>query len=246
MKKLNDRFPGQKFRIQAFLLVTALILSVTSGVVFARYVLKEDHSGLAEAESFYFESNYLKEGGAEYTVYTGSVDITITNSDGLNTTPEMITYTTTGMNANGQNQILGGDTQNINTYTVSGIDGDAINVSATSSSPYARTLSAIFSFKNPGENTVYEIKDQGYYITLDIYTGMNTQNITVNYGNDLAPDNTNEKIKDWVTGSAGTLSGLSPNAHYSLIFFKNNSMDYAQIGQQILGADNAIDITVGN
>lgn len=244
MKKLNKKMTGKSLRIPALLLVTALILAVTAGITFARYVLKEDHSGLAEADTFYFESDYLKEEGANYTVYTGSVNITIANHDGLNTTSKDISYTTTGFDSNEHGTL--NSTQKSKTYTLSGNDGEEKKVSVTSTEPYEKTLSATFSFKDAGENTVYEVKDHGYYMTLELYTGAKPGEITVNYGSKLAPDTADEKMSGWLGGSSGTLSGLSPNAHYSLVFFENEAVDYTGAGQQILGGDNIIKMSGSN
>jgi len=215
-------------------LAVACVAALSIGsVTLSRYVLKSEDQQVATPASFYFESDYLKEGGAAYTVYTGSVNIKIANHDGLNITRDTISYTIDGT-GNAGTQTLNGGLENSAEYTLSGKPGETKKVTATSAYPYAKTLSATFLFQDPGESTVYKVTDQGYYLTLDLYTGAKTDAITVHYDADLAPDNTNQLMAGWISGTSGILSGLSPNTHYCLVFFERTAAEYLTTGEQIL------------
>lgn len=218
--------------LAALVVACIAVLSIGTATL-SRYVQKSEDQQVATPVNFYFESDYLKEGGATYTVYTGSVNIKIANHDGLNITNDTISYTIEGTGDTGT-QTLNGGLENSADYTLSGEKGETKKVTVTSSYPYAKTLSATFLFQDPGENTVYKVTDQGYYLTLDLYTGAKADAITINYDADLAPDNTNELMSGWTSGTNGTLSGLSPNAHYSLIFFERTAAEYPTTDEQIL------------
>jgi len=77
------------------------------------------------------------------------------------------------------------------------------------------------------ETNYYSVTKHTHHVELHIYTGSKTPgNITVQFGAGLIPDNTNEFMRDWVvpsedetSGGSGTLTGLTVNSHYTLIFF---------------------------
>ena len=90
-------------------LAVACVAALSIGsVTLSRYVLKSEDQQVATPPAFYFESDYLKEGGAAYTVYTGSVNIKIANHDGLNITRDTISYTIDGTGNAGTQTLNGG------------------------------------------------------------------------------------------------------------------------------------------
>lgn len=237
MKRCRGRRDNGKTKcgasFAALVLACAAVLSVGT-VTLSRYVLKWTDKQVAAPANFYFESDYLKEGGADYTVYTGSVTFYVANNDGLNVTSDTIAYTIEGVDDVNSGGSLPGNAESKAEYTLTGLPGDKKIVTAAASSPYVKTLSATFAFADPGESTVYEVTDHGHYITLDLYTGAATGDITVNYGSDLTPDSTNARMSGWLSGGSGTLSGLSPNACYSLVFFETTVGEHSSSGQQVL------------
>ena len=215
-------------------MLAVCIAALSVGMVtFARYMQKKENSEIADSVNFIFKSNYLKENPAEYTVYTGSAEIGISNYDGLNVTGNTITYTVEGISDNSAKTLTGGS-EKTDTYVLSGIAGEKKTVTAKASSPFEKTLSAAFLFKDQGKNTIYKVTDYEYYITLDVYTGMKPGDITVSYDTNLAPDNTDARMANWTSGSRQTLSGLSPNAHYAFIFYGSEGAAYETEGEQIL------------
>ncbi len=228
-KKKNDRL------LLAALAVICLAALSVGTFTLSRYVLRREDRRLATPVNFCFESDYLKEGGASYTVYTGSVEFQVANHDGLNVTGQNISYTLAGTGSDGTHTLSGG-AQSSAKYTLSGAPGESKAVTAAALSPYAKTLQATFTFQDPGEETVYKVTDWGYYLTLDLYTGSQADAITVNYGADLAPDSTDDLMAGWTSGTSGTLSGLSPNSHYTLVFFEKIPGSYPGAGEQILSS----------
>lgn len=231
--KFHSKKKKRDHRLSAVLVIIGILLLSGSAVTFSRYVLQREEGQIATAADFYFESDYLKEGGAAYTVYTGSVNIRVANHDGLNATGADISYTI-GEKGSAEPRTLKGGAQSSDEYDLSGAAGETKTIFAAAASPYQKTLSASFTFQDPGESTVYRITDQGYYLVLDLYIGAKVQDITIVYGADLVPDSTNELMAGWTSGESGTLSGLSPHAHYSLVFFESTLADYPAVGEKLL------------
>ncbi len=195
--------------------------------------------------TFVFDSNYLKavadgESIPEYTVYGKTVDIVMFNHDGLEATGETLDYKLSiieGENAAfdlTEGTLAGGTmVSQTHTLTYKGDKAASITVTATSSNPQKKELKARFKFI--GDTTFYTVKDNGTWIVLDIYTGVNTDglSITVDYGTTLAPDNTNEKMTSWVTADKkNQLTGLSPNSHYEFVFFENSTTTGNEVAEE--------------
>lgn len=91
------------------------------------------------------------------------------------------------------------------TFRLTADEGATVTVTATSSDPYEKTITAVFKFQDPGNSTVYEIVDMGYYCYLNIYTGEDLAEedieydvITIQYVTEVfSPDNQNPIMEDW-------------------------------------------------
>lgn len=240
MKENFILFIKQK-RKQVFftsLLLLILALSSKGAVTYSRYVIQRTNTQVATPVNYCFTSNYLTTGGASYTIYSGSVSIEVSNTDGITTTNESISYSISGTASDGSKTISGG-TATTDSYLLSGTSGDSKTVTVTVSSPYTETISATFIFLDPDSSSFYEITDNGYYITLALYTGSSIGEITVTYGNNLVPDNTNSLMTTWTSGTSGTLSELIPNAYYTMTFFEISDETY-DAGQTLITGNSLV------
>lgn len=115
----------------------------------------------------------------------------------------------------------------------------SVKVTATSSDPYAKTITAIFDFKMANEETFYRITWKDYYMQLELFTGLTIDEdskITISYDG-LAPDNTNDFMDDWLTvENERILTGLSRYGYYKFAFFKANLEELStdDMGDKIL------------
>ncbi len=222
------------------LLFLAVFFCLGVGGTYAYYQVETENTSPITAEAFSFTSDYLSAEGGSYPVYGSSVSFFLKNSDGLTVTKSDLEYslTVSGGVLDSTNGTLTGGAVNYKTHTLTG--SGTVTVTATSTAPYAKTLTATFEFI-PLDST-YQIIDEGDYILLDIFTGtwIPDAGFTVEYGANLAPDNSEELTKNWVNATSGTIpkSSLAPNSHYQLIFFEINGVakDYAQTLTSI--ADN--------
>lgn len=230
-KKRRKR-PGGTFWASIILVCAALL--TLSGIAIAKYTQQWSKSSAAVPANFCFVSDYLKEGGASYDIYTGTVAFVINSTDGVNRSDVDITYHLT----TDHGELTVDSTPNPSTLTLttsnpshkvtlSGTPGSTCTVTATSSSPYAKTLSATFTFMGNDGDSVYQVTDGGNYCELIVKTGAKVaSSITVNWPGMLAPDNTNPLMKAWV-GTSGSFA-VDPNSTYHLIFFKNDSNSHAK------------------
>lgn len=108
------------------------------------------------------------------------------------------------------NTITSGDTAyavgfDSDTFRLTADEGAIVTVTATSSDPYVKTITAVFKFQDPGNKTFYEIVDMGYYCYLNIYTGEDLAEddigfdvVTIKYVTEIfSPDNQNPFMEDW-------------------------------------------------
>ncbi len=196
--------------------------------------LSVDGEPLLDDTALFFESDYLKASNEtpKYTVYGDTVDIHLFNFDSLNNvTAEAISYAMTleGADAAIENMptsaspgtMAGGeDTTVTHTLNYTGnVDAEiTVRVTATLGAQ-TKTMTATFVFAVEEPSTSYSVTDHGTYVVVDIFT-TSTDPITVSYGSNLAPDNTNDLMRTWYGQTAGTITGLVPHTHYELVFFK--------------------------
>ncbi len=194
-----------KYRIVTLLVFLILATAMMTPGVYASYVGQWYGRQGITAQDFAFESDYLEDTDPipVYKVYDTEVSFQVLASDGAD------------FHVTGSGGIL--TSNDDGTYTLTGT-GD-ITVTAVCDSPYSKTLHAKFSFQS-AQGGYYALTDETGYVVLDIYTGDRKYSGTVSYGADLAPDNTNPLMKDWIDKDSGGLTDLEANAHYELIFFK--------------------------
>ena len=241
MKKLNISFAEKNQRAPAIFFVAALIVIVTAGVTFARYMLKEDFSGVAEAEPFYFASDLLKE-EAEKKVYhidpeTSSFDITIFNFiDSKRITGETIlakVMVTGGTCTTDSFQIVGGAKKE-QKVTITPA-ANVVIVSVTSSQPYEKTLSAEFRMDAGSQ---YRVEDEAgkraAVLTITYVEQPPESGVVLKVPANVIPDATNPLVSKEADGTyrfTPKESGV-----YTLVLLKkdvslNLSKEEAKIGE---------------
>lgn len=228
-QKRRRTFKRRSTKSRILLILLCIALLVTAGVaggVLAKYVREYSAKDSVIPSSFVFRSDYLVEGGKTYNVYGTSAAITLYNNDGLNTAESNITYsvTATGGTVTGAGTSLTGNTNSSKTFTLTGAIGSTITVTATATAPYTKTISATFVFNQDTAN--YKITDNGNHVVLDVYTAETAINgVTISFGSNFAPDNNNELMSSWTSGTGGTVN-FAANSHYTFVFFKKTTAVY--------------------
>lgn len=227
MRKVNINFAGKNRRVPALLIVTALVLFAIAGVTFARYVLQEDHSGVAEAKPFYFTSDLLKEESEsrEYHIDPagGSFEITLSNAaDSMRITQDSISVKVEakgGTVASEGNVTLQGGTESETKITITpDSSASSVKVTATSESPYQKTLCATFLLSA----SQYKVEDaEGKRAAvLTVTCGKIPDNgIQLIVPSGIVPDATNELITKEDSGFQ--LHPEEPGV-YTLVLLKKN------------------------
>ncbi len=240
-KKLYEN--GRLLSAVAMLLAALGVLF--SGNTVARYISSRQERASVTAREFRFESNYLTEDGADYTVHPGStVEITITNTDGLTVAEDAVTYeikvtgdgTLTPATENKGYTLAAGATGTIHTYTLTGTG--EVTVTAKATKPYAKTLSATFTFKTA--ESYYTVADHTRYVQVDIYTVDAVNGITVSNTGGLTPDSTNKHF------NGSSIGALEADSHYTFVYFKSGAKDYTPVKEKTVLTKNEIKLTGGN
>lgn len=241
MKKLNISFAEKNQRAPAIFFVAALIVIVTAGVTFARYMLKEDFSGVAEAKPFYFASDLLKE-KAENKVYhidpeTSSFDITIFNFiDSKRITGDKISakVTVDGGTCTPENFEIAGGVEGEQKVTITPA-ANVVTVSVTSSQPYEKTLRAEFLMEAGSQYRVEdEVGKRAAVLTITYVGQQPASGVLLTVPADVIPDATNPLVSKEPDGRyrfTPKESGV-----YTLVLLKKNvnrnlSKEEAEIGE---------------
>lgn len=252
----------RKTFVSCFLLVAIISIVGLSTWTLSKYYVEVEKDKVVVPTDFFFLSDYLKEANTSgdiptYYVYSNSIDISISNNDVVNITDQNITFTVNAIddhnivhnvkkvndngtteNVTGPYSLVGGNLSKY-VFRLEATKGDIITLTATSSSPYKKTIQAKFVFKETGDINYYEVEDKTNYSILKLYIGNTVKDIDITYNrNELAPDNTNDIMKDWKNDSDTIVTkkipaaSLEPNSFYSFIFYENDLGTYSTGGKQ--------------
>ena len=210
----------------AALAVIAVISAVLVSAVLAKYSSRATSGGkIATSQEFFFECSFEHDGSYLFPV-ENDFKFTVKNHDAhghCNQTD--ITYTVK-LNDVQQDGVFtltsGAERSQEHTISKSSFEvGKKYTVTIESSAPYKKTIEFAISVVEATAKTLYTVKDEGNWVQLDLYVGSEPPaSLTVKYGS-LAPDNTNELMREWKTAEGQQmLSGLlDAYTHYTLIFF---------------------------
>lgn len=225
------------------LLALALLIAGVSGVS-AKYVTGQVKDHLFAAKEFYFTSNLLEVGGADYILNSNADSVTFTLSNGadeLRYSEDDITYTVTadgGILSTGTGTLTGGS-HNKTSITLSDLKKNkTYTVTAVGEAGYESTLKATFTLANEGEG-VYKYLDTAAdpaYVLLTVWTENVSGNAEVTFPAGLVPDTTDSAMADVKNYSDGSYTSGNftdgtgfDNTYSSHVyrFFKTDSASYS-------------------
>ena len=219
-------------------LVLTLALAVTCATfsgVYAKYVKTVDGgTSTVTSEVMYFESDYLTEQGASYTITGNSVTFHLTNyPDALRHSELDVSYTVTveggGALSSNQGTLSASDRSEV-AITLSNLQpGKTYTVAAVGRNGYEKTLKATFTVKAEEKQVFKRVEQTEYYVLLTVWTQNVTGDVSVTFPTDLLPDNTDPQLTG-ITAASGTFSDdTSFDAAYSsrtYRFFKTTNTTY--------------------
>lgn len=224
--KMNKKMP--KWSIIVFCLLCIFIFSV--GGVLAKYITSYQKLVNVQSREFYFESDYLLEDGAVYSLNPGTTSVTFSlknHPDTLRYSADNIAYEVTYTGDSGatfdpkSSGIIEGGTCSDTTITLSGlVDGGTYVVTAVGSAGYKKTLSATFTVKSTDPKLYKYLVQTADYIELIVWTEnlAGTVDITFPYG--LIPDNTRDGMETLSTPAVGA------TVTFSIIYEKYSSKTF--------------------
>lgn len=222
MKRPSIHTHVARRRVPAAAALAVAVVLALAGFAAARYVMQQQEDGLATATDFYFTSDYLKEGGASYYIDPSTKDFAIelrNYADDLRTTSGDISYKVETTNAAatdaGAGMLARGAQSTAKVTVTPNSEVQEFTVTATSTSPYAQTLTATFIRAKGNHYTVEDAPgnaaavltmtcaDSGGPITLDLPSG-------------VIPDATDGRV------SGNTFKPVDSGV-YSLVLLKTNA-----------------------
>ena len=214
-----------------FIVLLVPFLAILLGNLYAKYTKEITETAVIGDDTvFVVSSDYLTDDATipEYNVYDNTIIFNIKNNKDENVliTDDNITYTVSsdrGTLSQASGTLIK-NSNNEDTITLTSDVLQSCTVTLTTTSPFRKTLRAKFNFVGTGSTTSYKVTDKGYYIILDLYTGYNLSNISIDYTG-FKPDTANELISSWTSGTTGTINSnnLEEHAHYELRFEKDTS-----------------------
>lgn len=169
MKRSQDKNPGGNRKLPLWILLSAGILLLCTGIVAARYYLSSSQSGIISAKNFYFTSNMLKEEteSAKYVIDSqkSSFCVEIYNyADEKRVSADEIKYKVTvtgGMltgsaEKDGTGSLTGGTKSTGKIEVQPDSSAAEIIVTVESTSPYQKKLTAVFT---PGDGSTCMVED---------------------------------------------------------------------------------------
>ena len=222
------------------LLFSVLVFAAAVWGVSAKYVKQSEGEGIVKAPEFYFTSDYLMPGGAEYVVNSNQMPLTIQlrNYDGLEVSELKVYYEV----YNGSVMIADGEitSEKANTANITlNLEPGTYTITATGSNGYSKTLSATIIVRPPANNIFYNVRDFGDYVLVTVWTENATAtNLTISGLEGFIPDETDEALTGKKTGDNVTHNAnLGQFQSRSYRFFK----DGGNAGAIVVTADgNAI------
>lgn len=247
---MEKKFMGQRRWLPALIVLLLVFLLGFAGVSAARYAMRERKKEIVEAGNFYFESDFLKdtsENNAKYFIDPMETEFPIklyNYADSQRVTKSNIFYTlqVTGGTAaltsgasSGQTEIKGSidgsagqGTQVIYlTPSPSSGTGDrTVTVTAASTEPYAKTLSASFQLKKGNSYTVEDASGNRAAV-LTMVCADADKPIEITFPDSVFPDEADERIINYKTVSGENTAACtfqSPGyGVYSIVLLKTDT-----------------------
>lgn len=223
MKKVKLKKPV-KYVFIASCIIIALAIIINTKVIssLAIYVGNFLNKYTQKVKSFELASDYLKESAVTYDIYQTPISINLSNIENTNVSEVNVDFNVSVTNgtSNYATGTLTGGTLDSETLIITPNSGATYVTVSITTTPYNKPLSATFNIKETGTNSNYSFTDQGSYSILTLRTGANPGNIIINYGSHFDPDKVNSLTTAWADGTSGTLTNLSANTIYKIIFYE--------------------------
>lgn len=242
MKQKKRKTQNKHALIPAPVILAAVILLCFAGITSARYVLQKENSTVAEAEEFYFESDFLKEESEKAVYYmdpeTTEFTIQLFNyADSKRITAGKIQYEITvdgGTCVKGQNSgSFGGSSAETAKIQIAPDDSAnaerTITVTAQSTSPYSKTLKAEFIMKFGNQFTIEDTAGNRA-ASLTMICADAGKTIAIHLPEGVIPDGADDRV----TYDSNTRTcGFQSEGHgiYSLVLLKKDK-DKVLTGQE--------------
>lgn len=229
----NGKFAKNRksFRIAALILIAVSLFALIGGIV-AKYVTEKRGENLLSAKVFYFGSNLLKEGGAEYTFGSDTESISFTlgnNADKLRFADDDVTYTVSvshdagiAPSVSSGSGTLAGGTLSTATVTLSGLEkGKSYTVTAVGTAGYEKTISATFVISDDEQN-LYKHLDASsdYFVVLTVWSKNVTGELSVSLPDaceGLIPDSTDPILSGIYNFDGSSYKAFSFNDNESFV-----------------------------
>lgn len=221
-------------------LASAVLLTsfFTGSSTLSKFQLESKESAAAYSAGFRFESDFLREGGAEYDIPSGSFNIRLYNFSGDNVSDSTIEYTVEVDNGSSTissgSMVIGESPEDKKKTAVLEItpqaNAEAVTVTVTSEAPFTKTLAATFNIKSAGEAESEYTDCGGYGILTLRVDAAGSRTIDWN-ASELAPDSANP-LMGATPAPAYTITSLQANTEYEIIFFEVISGQYEAVTRE--------------
>lgn len=230
-------------KIVNLLMIALIVGTVTfSGITLAKFVSQDNTK--TPIQPAYFHFNCSRAENETYVLNVKEGEITTSTSFSVNNyvfdvaSYENINYKVTlvddetSISSVIKEDVLQGQVLSEDLIEVNGLsEGKTYTVIVTSDSPYIREYSFKYYVANKTLETYYTIKDHGTWIQLDLYIGGSapSEDITIVYGDKLAPNPTLDIMQEWEMSNQHTINkeDLEINTHYTYQFVELTSGEYS-------------------
>ena len=216
--------------------VSMILLMITavsfSAFIAAKYVSARKNDAVAEAQAFYFESDYLKEGGTSYTLredidaivfelynYADELrysDVDIVSDVTLKKGTETIEQREITLEKGeiDKEEVTFGPLA-AGTYTVTAV-----------TSPYSKVLKATFEIRTAESGVSYSVSDSSGspFLKVEVTSGHYDGKVDITWPAGVRPDNTDPHLQS-ATGS-GCQVDMTAYSSYTFLFFKDNPIAF--------------------
>ena len=226
------------------LIIFAIVFIVFFGTALAKYVSKKENESLYEAGNFYFCSNELNnnEQIPTYTLKTGIdyIEFTINNNeDNLRFSENEINYKVIITDLDG-NEVKDKNEKKLDeitskleknkidskTHKFENLKDGMYKVTATSTKPYKKEISAIFIITNSNKQIDYQVVDteNSPILKLIITTHDYSGDVVITWPDNVTVDNTIDEFRNVKSGydSSSKTITVNKNSEYIYQFFKKD------------------------
>ena len=224
-------FKNKRAIVIALLLLCSILLSLSIGVTYAKYRILSDDDTAVSPNRFYFESNLLKEGGAQYELNINYIRFDLrTFADDMRKSEVAVDYKVAmycsdapDVKVSETSGSIPVDTTEYPTIIFDDLSfGKTYTVTATATSPYTKTISATFTLLDDENSLSYEfVKVNDFVVRMILRTNDLGSTVKVYWNEAYVPDNSNAPLAAAVSNPAEGVV-LKSNSVYEFDFYKTD------------------------